>query len=78
MERWCCRGFAAGLVTFCRADPEMAVKVHRSSGNVFRDVGFGPEEAARARLLAVQRKSPFAAVEYPSGPSFRHLTEDRP
>ena len=28
----------------------MAVKVHRSSGNVFRDVGFGPEEAEHLRL----------------------------
>jgi predicted XRE-type DNA-binding protein len=23
----------------------MATKIHRSSGNVFRDLGFGPEEA---------------------------------
>ncbi len=28
----------------------MAVKVHRSSGNLFRDVGFGAEEADHLRL----------------------------
>lgn len=28
----------------------MATKIHRSSGNVFRDVGFPPEEAENLRL----------------------------
>jgi predicted XRE-type DNA-binding protein len=28
----------------------MAVKMERSSGNVFRDLGFGPEEAENLRL----------------------------
>lgn len=28
----------------------MAVRVERSSGNVFRDLGFGPEEAENLRL----------------------------
>jgi len=28
----------------------MATKIHRSSGNVFRDLGFGPEEAEHLRL----------------------------
>ena len=28
----------------------MATKLHRSSGNVFRDLGFGPEEAEHLRL----------------------------
>ena len=28
----------------------MATKLHRSSGNVFRDLGFGPAEAANLRV----------------------------
>jgi predicted XRE-type DNA-binding protein len=28
----------------------MATKIHRSSGNVFRDLAFGPEEAEHLRL----------------------------
>jgi predicted XRE-type DNA-binding protein len=28
----------------------MATKIHRSSGNVFRDLGFGPEESEHLRL----------------------------
>jgi len=28
----------------------MAIKVHRSAGNVFRDVGFGPRQAVHLRL----------------------------
>lgn len=35
----------------------MAVKMHRSSGNVFRDVGFGPDQAEHLRL-----RSKLAAV----------------
>lgn len=35
----------------------VAVKVHHSSGNVFRDVGFGPEQAEHLRL-----RSKLAAV----------------
>lgn len=30
----------------------MTLKIQRSSGNVFRDVGFGPEEAEHLRIRA--------------------------
>ena len=30
----------------------MAIKVNRSTGNVFRDLGFNPEEAARLLITA--------------------------
>jgi predicted XRE-type DNA-binding protein len=28
----------------------MGIRIHRSSGNVFRDLGFGPEEAENLRV----------------------------
>jgi predicted XRE-type DNA-binding protein len=43
----------------------MAVKIHRGSGNVFKDLGFVPEEAANLQLrsdLMIQLRKRLAAL----------------